>query len=511
MKKKWLKKILIMSLSGLMFLGSFAASAEPVYAATVTDNDKDDDEDDDKDDDDKDDDFVPSTSEFLKLADNYQTQTVQYGQSVIIALPVVNYSKSPLKDVVVTAKISNLVSEWPFVPNVAGATQTIRNFPAYDRDKDIHAVRQDIGFNFVVREDVKTGYYPIQFDFVYTRDDVVESCTLTTFVQTIGKEDSGYLDESADKDQVSKPRIIVTGFETVPAQVYAGDTFTLKIHMKNTSDSTAVSNVLFDLQAVEEGTDKENTFAAFLPTSGSSSVYMDSIAPGQTKDIVMEMSDKSDLAQKPYVLDVNMKYDAKDIVDLTDKASVSVPIYQAQRCETGDAEINPESIEVGNQANIMFDVYNTGKTTLYNVWVKFQGDTISGGDTFLGTINSGATGSVDAMVTGVAGTMDDGTITALISFENESGVVTTIEKPLTLMVMEFSEEGMMDDGVWEDGNLDEAGMENTSNSPVRIIVLIVILVVIAAIVIIVLIRKRNKKKKERLDLEAELEAIDEDH
>ena len=143
--------------------------------------------------------------------------------------------------------------------------------------------------------------------------------------------------------------------------------------------------------------------------------------------------------------------------------------------------------------------------------VKFQGDTISGGDTFLGTINSGATGSVDAMVTGVAGTMDDGTITALISFENESGVVTTIEKPLTLMVMEFSEEGMMDDGVWEDGNLDEAGMENTSNSPVRIIVLIVILVVIAAIVIIVLIRKRNKKKKERLDLEAELEAIDEDH
>ena len=334
---------------------------------------------------------------------------------------------------------------------------------------------------------------------------------MTTFVQTIGKEDSGYLDESADKDQVSKPRIIVTGFETVPAQVYAGDTFTLKIHMKNTSDSTAVSNVLFDLQAVEEGTDKENTFAAFLPTSGSSSVYMDSIAPGQTKDIVMEMSAKSDLAQKPYVLDVNMKYDAKDIVDLTDKASVSVPIYQAQRCETGDAEINPESIEVGNQANIMFDVYNTGKTTLYNVWVKFQGDTISGGDTFLGTINSGATGSVDAMVTGVAGTMDDGTITALISFENESGVVTTIEKPLTLMVMEFSEEGMMDDGVWEDGNLDEAGMENTSNSPVRIIVLIVILVVIAAIVIIVLIRKRNKKKKERLDLEAELEAIDEDH
>ena len=43
---------------------------------------------------------------------------------------------------------------------------------------------------------------------------------------------------------------------------------------------------------------------------------------------------------------------------------------------------------------IMFDVYNTGKTTLYNVWVKFEGDSISGGDSFLGTISSGATGPV---------------------------------------------------------------------------------------------------------------------
>ena len=510
MKNKWIKRLCMMAMAGMVVFSSVGTSTLPVYAATVTDNDKKDKEDKEDEEDEKDEDYVPSTSEFLRLTDNYQTQTVQYGQAVIIALPVINYSKSPLKDVVVSAKISNLVSEWPFVPNVAGATQTIRNFPAYDRDKDIHDVRQDIGFNFIVREDVKTGDYPLEFEFTYTREGTVESCTLTTFVQTIGKEDSGYLDESTDKDQVSKPRIIVTGFETVPAQVFAGDTFTLRIHMKNTSDSTPVTNVLFDLQAMEEGTEKDNTFAAFLPTSGSSSVYMDSIAPGQTKDIEMEMSAKSDLAQKPYVLDVNMKYDAKDVVDLTDKASVSVPIYQAQRCETGDAEINPESIEVGNQANIMFDVYNTGKTTLYNVWVKFQGDSISGGDTFLGTISSGATGSVDAMVTGVAGTMDDGTITALISYENESGEVTTIEKQLTLMVNEFGED-FGGEVMWDEGVVGEAGMEESSNSPVRIIVLVAAIAIVIGIVAIILMKKRKKKKKEQLDLEAELEAIDENH
>ena len=380
---KWTKRILTFMMAFMVMFLSAGAWTLPVRADdTVSGDNASKEKTTDTNEDEEEEDPGPSsTSEFLSLSDTYQTPTVNYGETVLIALPVVNYSSVPLKDVIVKPRISNLVSEWPFEPNSAGATKAIKSFPAYDNKKNMEDVRQDLGFVFVVREDVKSGYYKLEFDATYTRDGAVEKALLTTYVKAVGKPESGTLDGDAEEgEQSSKPRIIVTGFETNPGEVYAGDTFTITIHVQNTSKTAPVTNVLFDMQAKEEGKDEDSTFAAFLPTSGSSSIYVDTIAPGASKDLVIEMSAKSDLAQKPYVLDVNMKYDAKDAVDLTDTASVSVPILQEQRCETGDAEVTPSDITVGSQANIMFDVYNTGKTTLYNVWVKFEGDSITGGD-----------------------------------------------------------------------------------------------------------------------------------
>lgn len=450
-----------------------------------------------------------STSEFLALADNYRTPTVKYGEAVRIVLPVVNYSEVALSDVVIQPAISNLVAEWPFEPEAAGATKTILSFPPYNNKKDVQEVRQEVYFDFIVRSDVKSGYYPLKFNVTYTRNNAVEKGTLTCYVKTVGTPESGSLDGNSDaENKVSKPRIIVTGFDTVPAQVFAGDTFMLTIHVQNTSKASSVTNVLFDMQAKEEGKEEDSKFAAFLPTSGSSSVYVDSIAPGASRDLVIEMSAKSDLAQKPYVLDVNMKYDAKEAVDLSDTASVSIPIYQEQRCETGDAEVTPSDITVGSQANIMFDVYNTGKTTLYNVWVKFKGDSISGGDSYLGTINSGATASVDAMVTGEAATMDDGRITAVISFEDESGNISEVEKELTLFVME-GEMGEYYDPVMDgEGGMDMGEMQSTGGMK-RFLVPIIVVTVILIITVVIILKRRKKKKLEKAEQEADMEVLDE--
>lgn len=441
-----------------------------------------------------------STSEFLALADSYQTPTVKHGESVMLILPFVNYSEVELSDVVVRPEISNLVAEWPFEPNTSGATKTILSFPPYDNEKNIFDMRQEIGFTFVVREDVKSGFYPLKFNVTYSRGGTIEETTITTYVKTIGTADSGTIDGGENDAQVSKPRIIVTGFETIPETVYAGDTFLLKVHVKNTSKTASVTNVLFDMQAMEEGSDKDNTFAAFLPTSGSSSIYIDTIEPGASKDLEIEMSAKSDLAQKPYVLQVNMKYDTKKAVDLSDTASVSIPILQEQRCETGDAEIIPGDIMVGDQANVMFDIFNTGKTTLYNVWVKFKADSISGGDTFLGTLSPGATGSVDAMLTGVAATMDDGKIIAEISYENESGVVTTKEKELTIFVNEdFGDMTgeMMGVDVMDGSEMVGPVMEEGNSSAIKIIIPVVIVLILAGAVIFIVIRRNKKKKAEK--------------
>lgn len=356
-----------------------------------------------------------------------------------------------------------------------------------------------------------TGYYPLKFNVSYTKAGIrsEEPAELTVYVKTVGKPGSGFIGGSGQETTGAKPRIVVTGFETNPAKVFAGDTFTLTIHVKNTAKDLSVSNVLFDMQAAAEGEDKTNTYSAFLPTSGASSIYMDSIAADTAADIVIEMTAKADLAQKPYVLDVNMKYDAGVMFDLEDKASVSIPISQESRFDTSIPEVVPSDITVGGQSNVMLSIYNTGKTTLYNVQVKFIGDSIDEASSFVGNLQSGATGNVDVMLTGIAATMDDGTIKMEISYEDDAGNVTTTEKTITLFVSEeFFDDAMMDgdmmmgdDMMMEDGKKSKKGL---------IIGIICVVFIVAGVGTGAFLQIRKKKKaakmlaEELADLEDEI-------
>lgn len=453
-----------------------------------------------------------TTSEFLQVGDNWETPTVSYGQTVAIVLPIINFGTEELNDLIVEPQTSTIVSEWPFVPDKTSYLQTEPYIPGNKTYASAMENRREFTFYFTAREDVMSGYYPLKFNISYTKSGIrsEKPAELTVYVRTIGKPGSGTIGGSGEETSNAKPRIIVTGFETNPAEVYAGDTFTLTIHVKNTSKETAVTNLLFDMQAAVEGEDKTNTYVAFLPTSGSSSVYMDKISQDTVADIVIEMTAKADLAQKPYVLDVNMKYDAGSMFDLTDTASVSIPINQESRFDISTPEVVPGEITVGSQSNVMFSIYNTGKTTLYNVQVNFVADSIEEANAFVGNLASGATGNVDVMLTGASATMDDGTINLDISYEDNAGNVTVETRTITLYVSEeYFEEFIMDDMMME-GEM-EGGMEEGTGSNMRLIISIAAAVVIIAIIvgILVFVRLRKKKKEARL-LEDDIFSIDND-
>ncbi len=451
-----------------------------------------------------------TTSEFLQVGDNWETPTVSYGQQVSIVLPVINFGTEELNNLIIEPKTSTVVTEWPFEPDMTSYLQTEPYIPGNQTKEAAMANRREFTFTFTARNDVMTGYYPLVFNVWYTKAGVrsEEPAELTVYVKTVGKPGSGFIGGNGQEAEGAKPRIVVTGFETNPSAVYAGDTFTLTIHVQNTAKDTAVTNVLFDMQAAQEGEDKTNTYSAFLPTSGASSVYMDRIGANTSADIVIEMTAKADLAQKPYVLDVNMKYDAGTSFDLTDKASVSIPILQESRFDTSIPEVVPADITVGSQSNVMCSIYNTGKTTLYNVQVKFKADSIDEASAFVGNLQSGATGNVDVMLTGIAPTMDDGTVKMEISYEDDAGNVTTSEKTITLFVTEEVFDEMMGDGMMGDDMM----MEEQGGSKTGLIVGIIVgVAVIAGIILVVVLKIRKKKKAAALlaselnDLEAELE------
>ena len=514
-KKDLLKKLLIGMLTAAMIVpcaGSFTAHAESSSSSESTSSSK-------KENSSSSDDSeesssetsqstsrdtysaATSTSSFILPAGTWVTPEVSYGQDVYVVLPIVNMFKYNVKDVVITPVVSTSKSEWPFEILQTGYTQKIDVLVGEEACPNVADRVQNVVWAFRAREDVLNGYYKIDYNINYTNPACeVESCTISTFVKTIGKPGAGSVDGDADhKGNISTPRVIVGGFTTEPAEVYAGDTFTLNLNIRNTSKKTAVSNVEITLEAVVEGKD-ENTYSAFLPTSGSNTIYVDKIPADGSTDIAISLTAKADLVQKPYAMNIKMAYEDADYNAFTSESSVSVPIKQLSKFETSSADVMPSSIEVGQESNVMFSIYNTGKTKLYNVSVRFEGDTVEGGDAFIGPLESGATGNVDVMLTGTQATMDEGIIKAIISYENESGIVTEEEKEITLFVTEpvYEDEMSMEDGMME---------EESKKSVLPIVIAIVAAVVVIVIVLIVLLRKKKKKKQEQaelLELEEEL-------
>ncbi len=442
-----------------------------------------------------------STSEFLFLCNETPITQGTYGQPTTLVLSVINLGVENITDVVITPNVSTNITEWPFEIVTSSDVRMIESVPAADSVEQAYHYRQDIAWDFVVSEDALTGVYPLSFHVQYYRNGNIEETDLVTYANITGSPGNGSLDSSLEEGgKVSTPRIIVTGFETDPGEVYAGDTFNLTIYVQNTSNETAVSNIQFDLEAAKEGSDANSMYEAFLPTSGSATIFVQSIAPGATQAISIEMTARNDLSQKPYVVTVNAAYEDEDNNPYTATTDVSIPVLQEARVDTSEAEVLPESIPLGNSANVMFSIYNMGKTTLYNVQVSFEGETVAGGSAFLGRIEPGATGNVDVMVDGIAPTMDEGYVTAVISYEDEAGNVSTLEKEILLYVYEeYYDEGYYEEDFYYDDM--EGFEEESSGLPTWLIVVIVAVVVVVIVVVIVIVTVNKKKKRQKALLE----------
>lgn len=438
-----------------------------------------------------------TTNSNIMVGGNWVTPVAKAGQHVNVVLPVVNMGRTRVKNVVVTPVISEDSAKWPFEIETSNYSQTIDRLPGTDDGGTDMERRRELTWTLKTRKDAPSGYMPLSFNVSFEDENkALTSVTLTSYINVVGT--TGL---SAD-GKASTPRVIVTGFSTDPETVHAGETFTLTLHMQNTSKATNVKNMVFDIQAASESTDTTYVAAAFLPTAGSSTIFVDQIAAGASKDISMEMEARSDLSQKPYVVNVKMNYEDENVNAYENTASVSIPVRQEARVDISNIDVMPQSVEVGGEANVMFSIYNIGKTKLYNTTVKFAADSVSGGDTFLGNIDPGATGNVDAYLSGAAATMDEGIVKILITFEDEAGEATTIEKEMNLFVTEpmVMDPEMMDPGMMEE-------MPQEGGFKIWYVFAALAVVAAAAAATVIILKKKKKKAahaRELADLEEDL-------
>ncbi len=291
-----------------------------------------------------------------------------------------------------------------------------------------------------VRGDAVVNYYDLPVTVYYTgfqlkddgtgtgaltRGDEINNTENLTFRVLIGPGAS-----SSGGDGVTHiPKVIVSSFSTNPAEVVAGEDFTLNVTFKNTSSTGAVSNMKALL-----------TSEVFNPVAGSSTLFVSTLSAGASKSVSIKLHAKADAAPGSYAASFALSYDVgvetKDNAGASDTEVISIPVKQVPKLQVSTMQVVPSEIFVGNDVNIMTSVNNTGKSTLYNVNVKIT-DTagfFTAGEQYLGNLQSGASGPVDLYITPQAA--GNTVIQLNVSYEDENGKVYNASQTFDAMIME---------------------------------------------------------------------------
>jgi len=421
--------------------------------------------------------------------------TFTYRKPRSFTLDLHNVGKANAYDVTVTPVVSNDVSSFPFKITKVYWDETLVNAADATSDDLIvgGAANQDKGsvtFNFDVRRDAPTGYYPLTLAIEYKETpDATGTVGLQTmiYVKIVNRslEDSG---TTTDKP-VSTPRLIVSGFRTEPEKVMAGQPFTLSLDLTNTASDVDISNIKMVVSSAEEG--------VFLPVSGSSTVFVRSIAAGKVETIQMEMNSRADLAPKSYAITVTMEYEGSNAAQYSASESVSVPVYQEAKLTFSDISVVPEAVSVGDSVNLMVNLYNMGKSKLSNVLVKLESDDmLSGEDYFAGNMDAGATSMMDVMLT--ANMPGEANCRLVASFEDEMGQSYSVEKEFFVYVEDYAEpaysdEPFINDPMGEDNNLGET----TQGKNWMLWTGVAAGVLAVAVIVIAVIRSSKKRRAQK--------------
>lgn len=285
----------------------------------------------------------------------------------------------------------------------------------------------------------------------------------------------------------SVPRIMVSGYTTVPKDITAGSTFTLNLKIRNTSKKSTIQNLKIVLSSGEDN--------AFLPSNGSNTIYIEKIGKDSTVETTLDLTAKASLEQKPYEITLDAEYEDASAAQYKSTDKIAIQIKQEMRVNMSELTLSPTDLTVGQETNVMFNVYNMGKSKIYNVMATFESNGEMGDATaFVGNLDPGATGAVDQMLTAMSISSGE-PYKAIVTFEDDAGEKYTIEKEFNVNIsdMDYSQFEDMD-------NLDDFNEEEAKKPNIGLYVGIGCgILVIVGIIVAVVIKKKRKKLMEEID------------
>ncbi|MDO5676019.1 MAG: hypothetical protein Q4G35_00765 [Propionibacteriaceae bacterium] len=282
---------------------------------------------------------------------------------------------------------------------------------------------------------------------------------------------------------LSTPRVILSGFTTNPEVVQAGQDFQVTFTLRNTSTRTRVQNMKITLSSADN---------AFLPANGSSSMFLRRIGADQVEAGTMNFHSLPSLEERPYQMVISVEYEDTQANAYSTQETVSVPVKQNIRADASVPQLTPPQLMLGQEASLTFNIFNQGKTKLYNAKATIkEGQPVTAPEVFIGTIEPGTSGAVDMTV--MAAEEAAGPVTITVSYEDVDGKVSTMDKTVEVAVMPPMP--MEEPGMWEEPPMEEGGFPWV---PVLVGAGLLGLFVIIALVV----RGRRRKRREAEDLES---------
>ena len=410
------------------------------------------------------------------------------GDKVQVRLPIFNRSYSRISNILVTPQLSANRDNFPFVIGAVDYTVSVADM----RGGDV----REVVYDFTLAKDVTSGVKEVKFNAVYFNNtrQAFETATFSVFVTVV----KGATPEKTDEDGnliATTPKIILEGYTITPqnaedqqsGRLFAGEKFSIKLAILNTSGEEAVKNIQLTLS---------NEGGVILPAdNGSNTVYIDKIGAGETVEKTLTFQSAPDAEAKAHSLVAKFNYESSKTLKAYDATeTITLPISQRMRVRIDEPVVYGDAM-LEQPMPVSFSLYNMGKSTLYNCMVDIEGDGLKMEESFYGgNITSGNTMRADFNVIPSTAGQIEGKV--IITYEDVYGEQTRVEKALTLNVLEnmMPEEGMKG----PDGEVFNPGMEEQppqGGLPIGLIIAIGAVVAFGVVVLLVSLKRKRRKKQ----------------
>ena len=224
------------------------------------------------------------------------------------------------------------------------------------------------------------------------------------------------------KSDTSVPNIVIRSFTYGGPSVAAGSKFPLSFTFENTG-KVAIENVVVTVDGGE----------SFTMDGSTNTFYYSSLAAGGTQVQEVPMRTVPNSKSGAQSISVGFKYEYVDGEKRSQASAdikISLPVYQPDRFHI-NAPTVPESVTVGEEAEVLLSYVNKGKDDLANLEATVEGDGIStpARTQYLGNVTAGTNGNIGFAITPEQ--EGDLKLVLKISYENGDQQVQTKEFPIT--------------------------------------------------------------------------------